>query len=130
YPASLNPWRNAVTIGALPLADVPSRNPITGIAACCARVAIGHATAALPTSVMNSRRLMPSMGFLRADLIVLKWWPCQPPPVLDQKDSSTRGWPVGCCTAEFQPFPPAEFTSALGSKPATLKVSKCLPPYT
>jgi hypothetical protein len=32
------------------------RNPITGIAGCCARAASGH-TAAPPTSVMNSRRL-------------------------------------------------------------------------
>lgn len=39
-------------------------NPITGIAGCCARTASGHATVALPTSVMNSRRLM---GFVRAE---------------------------------------------------------------
>ena len=32
------------------------RNPITGIAGCCARAAIGHAAAAPPRSVMNSRR--------------------------------------------------------------------------
>ena len=32
------------------------RNPITGIAGCCARAAIGHAAAAPPSSVMNSRR--------------------------------------------------------------------------
>src|SRR5262249_37170594 len=32
------------------------KNPITGIADCCARAAIGHNTAA-PSSVMNSRRL-------------------------------------------------------------------------
>jgi hypothetical protein len=35
-----------------------ARNP-TGIAACCARAASGHAAAAPPSSVMNSRRLMP-----------------------------------------------------------------------
>ena len=34
------------------------RNPITGIAGCCARAASGHAAAAPPSSVMNSRRLM------------------------------------------------------------------------
>jgi hypothetical protein len=39
------------------------RNPITGIAACCARAANGHATAAPPISVMKLRRLMPTMGF-------------------------------------------------------------------
>src|SRR5262245_20735573 len=33
------------------------RNPITGIAGCCARAASGHA-AAPPSSVMNSRRLI------------------------------------------------------------------------
>ena len=32
------------------------RNPITGIAGCCARTASGHAAAAPPSSVMNSRR--------------------------------------------------------------------------
>ena len=32
------------------------RNPITGIADCCARAASGHAAAAPPSSVMNSRR--------------------------------------------------------------------------
>src|SRR6516225_966555 len=37
-------------------------NPITGIAGCCARAASGHAAAAPPSSVMNSRRLMPSMA--------------------------------------------------------------------
>ena len=33
-----------------------SRYPITGIAGCCARAASGHAAAAPPSSVMNSRR--------------------------------------------------------------------------
>ena len=37
-------------------ADAASRNPITGIAGCCARAASGHAAAAPPSSVMNSRR--------------------------------------------------------------------------
>ena len=36
--------------------DALCRNPITGIAACCARAASGHAAAAPPSSVMNSRR--------------------------------------------------------------------------
>jgi hypothetical protein len=34
------------------------RNPIIGIAACCARATSGHATIGLPNSLMNSRRLM------------------------------------------------------------------------
>jgi len=37
--------------------------------ACCARAANDHAAAA-PTSVMNSRRLMPSMGFLPLKRVV------------------------------------------------------------
>ena len=40
--------------------DVALRNPITGIAGCCARAASGHAAAAPPSSVMNSRRLIRS----------------------------------------------------------------------
>ena len=38
-----------------------SRNPITGIAGCCARAASGHAAAAPPRSVMNSRRPMKAV---------------------------------------------------------------------
>src|SRR6516162_1079853 len=44
--------------GVNPSGDALWRNPITGIAACCARAASGHAAAAPPTSVMNSRRLI------------------------------------------------------------------------
>jgi hypothetical protein len=33
-----------------------SRYPTTGVAGCCARTARGHAAAAPPRSVMNSRR--------------------------------------------------------------------------
>jgi hypothetical protein len=42
--------------GAMALGSTALRNPITGIADCCARAAIGYATAAPPRSVMNSRR--------------------------------------------------------------------------
>jgi hypothetical protein len=48
-------------MGAYPSGDAPCRNPITGIVGCCARAASGHA-AALPSSVMNWRRLTLSMG--------------------------------------------------------------------
>ena len=34
------------------------RNPITGIEDCCARAARGHAAAAPPSNVMNSRRFI------------------------------------------------------------------------
>ena len=40
--------------------DLGLRNPITGIAGCCARAASGHAAAAPPSSVMNSRRFIRS----------------------------------------------------------------------
>src|SRR5262249_55207228 len=40
--------------------DVPPRNPITGMAGCCARAASGHAAAAPPSSVMNVRRFTRS----------------------------------------------------------------------
>jgi hypothetical protein len=33
-------------------------HPITGVAGCCARAASGHAAAATPSSVMNSRCFM------------------------------------------------------------------------
>src|SRR5215472_11775322 len=36
------------------------RNPITGIAPCCPRAASGHVAAALPSSVMNLRRIIQS----------------------------------------------------------------------
>ena len=38
------------------------RKPIPGIAGCCARALSGHAAAAPPSSVMNSRRPMSSTG--------------------------------------------------------------------
>ena len=47
-------------MGANACADCPFRNPITGIAGCCARAASGQAAAALPSSVMNSRRFTRS----------------------------------------------------------------------
>ena len=39
-----------------------SRNPITGIAGCCACATSGQVAATLPSRVMNSRRLIPDMG--------------------------------------------------------------------
>src|SRR5262245_55694644 len=49
-------------MGRYPSSDVLLRNPITGIVGCCARAASGHAAAAPPSSVMNSRRLMSNMS--------------------------------------------------------------------
>src|SRR5262249_11952941 len=54
------PWRNAATRGWKPFDEALLRNPITGIAACCARAVSGHATTVLLRSLMNSRRLMAS----------------------------------------------------------------------
>jgi hypothetical protein len=51
-----SPWRNALRRIAYPSGDALLRNPITGIADCCARTVSGHATAAPPRTVMNSRR--------------------------------------------------------------------------
>jgi hypothetical protein len=39
-----------------------SRKPINGIAGCCVRATTGHAAAAPPSSLMNSRRFRSSMG--------------------------------------------------------------------
>jgi hypothetical protein len=61
-PASRRPRRNAATRSLDSLGERLLRNPITGIAGCCARAASGHA-AAPPSSEMNSRRLMSDIGF-------------------------------------------------------------------
>jgi hypothetical protein len=45
-------------MGANPFGDAALRNPTTGIAGCCASVASGHVAAALPSSVMKSRRFI------------------------------------------------------------------------
>ena len=44
--------------------DWLKKNPITGIAGCCARAVSGHAAAAPPNTPRNSRRLIfsPKLG--------------------------------------------------------------------
>jgi hypothetical protein len=54
---SFKPRRNAARRCSVPSGDVLRRNPIIGIAGCCARAASGHA-AAPPKSAINSRRLI------------------------------------------------------------------------
>jgi hypothetical protein len=54
-PVSFRPRRKARRRLANRSGVSPPRNPITGIASCCARAASGHA-AALPSMAMNSRR--------------------------------------------------------------------------
>jgi len=47
-----------------PAADVKLRNPMTGsLPGCRARAASGHAAAALPTSMVNSRRFREGARF-------------------------------------------------------------------
>ena len=62
----VRPWRNAAT--RCTRADPLLRNPITGIAGCCARAASGHAAAAPPSRVME---LAPSH-------VEHRFLPCQP----------------------------------------------------
>ena len=59
-PVSFTPSRKAAIRLAYPAGDALLRNPITGIADGCAFAPTGHAAAALPSSVMNSRRLTRS----------------------------------------------------------------------
>jgi len=58
YPASFNPSRNTPKRIAYRSGDDVPRNPITGIADCCARTASGRAAATPARNVMNSRRLI------------------------------------------------------------------------
>src|SRR5262249_49634864 len=57
-PVSLRPCRNEAAKRAKASGEPAFRKPITGIACCCALAASGHA-AAVPRSVMKSRRLIP-----------------------------------------------------------------------
>src|SRR6478672_8377808 len=54
-PASLKPLRNPAKRLAFGSGEPECRNPMTGIAGCCARAASGHAAAAPPSMVMNAR---------------------------------------------------------------------------
>ena len=59
-PEAPRPCRKAAITPAESPGERLLRNPISGIAACCAPAASGH-IAALLISVMNSRRLMCSL---------------------------------------------------------------------
>ena len=48
------------------------RNPITGIAGCCARAASGHAATAPPRRVMNSRRLIQAFYSIPTPTVFLR----------------------------------------------------------
>src|SRR5262245_60173999 len=58
YPVSFRPSRNAVTRSEKSCCVVVPRNPTTGTVGRCACAANGQVTAALPTRLMNSRRLI------------------------------------------------------------------------
>jgi hypothetical protein len=59
YPRARKLWRNASKFAAFNCIDVVSSTPMRQtLPGCCARAATGHAIAAPPKSVMNSRRLM------------------------------------------------------------------------
>ena len=51
---------------------------------CCARAASGHAAAAPPSSVMNSRRLMSDTGLPRPGVTASGWF-----------DEPATGWTAG-----------------------------------
>src|SRR5262245_7721960 len=57
-PASPRPLRNACNTGPVSSGERALKNPITGLAACCARAENGQAAVAPPSNLMNSRRLM------------------------------------------------------------------------
>jgi len=57
-PASPRPLRNACNTGPVSSGERALKNPITGLAACCARAVNGQAAVAPPSNLMNSRRLM------------------------------------------------------------------------
>src|SRR5260370_18215906 len=59
-PVSRKPCRNASSTYTESSGDRLLKNPITGIAGCCACAASGHAAPAPPSSVMNSRLLIRS----------------------------------------------------------------------
>src|SRR5205823_4485158 len=67
-PSCLRPSRNASSMSAKPSGDWAFRNPTTGIPpGCCALAASGHAVAAPPRRVRNSRRCIA--GLLFDDLV-------------------------------------------------------------
>src|SRR5262252_4016342 len=59
-PPSAKPWRNPAKRCVVSSGDLLLRYPITGIADCCARAAIGHAAAPPSSRPMNERRLIQS----------------------------------------------------------------------
>ena len=84
-----------------------SRNPITGIAGCCARAASGHAAAAPPSSVMNSRRLHSITSSARASSV----GGTSRPSALAVLRLMTSSYLVGACTGRSAGFSPLRMRS-------------------
>src|SRR5262249_50841228 len=101
-PASLRPSRNAATTDTLSLANLLLRNPITGIAGCCACAASGHAAA---RAAECSQQFPPSDGDCHTPL------PCE---VRKWNDTTSRacslavqgGQNAGCCRPASCPLSP------------------------
>ena len=68
-PVSPRPLRKVAAVCAYSHDDPLLRNPIIGIAVCCARAASGYATAAPPSSSMNWRRFGRSWQ-IRSQMLV------------------------------------------------------------
>jgi hypothetical protein len=87
------------------LAEPLLRNPITGIAACCARAVSGHAITVLLKSVMNSRRLMGFTPVAENHLPVslIRFWCESYAPHCSKKGApmsalgQSRRWPGSAC---------------------------------
>ena len=99
--------RNAATSCAYAAGDALLRNPITGIAGCCARAASGHA-AAPPSSVMNSRRSHSITSSARASSVGGTSRPSAF-AVLRLMTSSNL---VDCCTGRSAGFSPLRIRPA------------------
>ena len=101
--ASLKPLAEARdAIAHASIGRAPSRNPITGIAGCCARAASGHATAAPPSSVMNSRRSHSITSSARASSV----GGMSRPSALAVLRLMTSSNLVGCTTGRSAAFRP------------------------
>ena len=83
------------------------RKPITGIAGCCARAASGHAAAAPPRSVMNSRRSHSITSSARASSI----GGTVRPRALAVMRLRTKSNLVGCSTGMSAGFAPRSILS-------------------
>src|SRR5262249_49089165 len=92
---SLSPWWNAANCSAYVSGEAGLRNPITGTVGCCAHAASGHTAAALPSSVMKSRRFTAVLPVLPTESVAqpycaagFQFGPCQPRVICD------RAWQI------------------------------------